>query len=300
MPSCRRNTQQTITRTVAGLCLISLTTLGLTGCGGDENKSPAGTSGKSPAAAKSPSTDSGKKPKTSPKEDGVVSVTGVVKITGSVPELKLLVEKGSEVKDAKVCAAQAIPNESLVVNSENHGVANVFIFLGRAPRGVKTRTPQSPVVIDQKGCRFFPHALLTQTSQTLNAISSDDVAHNIHTFPLRNESINSILQPNDQKGLDIELSFPESQPFKVMCDLHPWMEAYVLALDHPFMAVTDENGKFEIKDLPVGTHQLKIWHEKVGYLEKEYEVTIEKDTPTEIELEYAGDKFATKEISANP
>lgn len=157
--------------------------------------SPTGTANKSPTASISTSMDSGKKPKTSPKQDGVVSVSGVVKITGSVPELKLLVEKGSEVKDAKVCTAQAIPNESLVVNSENYGVANVFVFLGRAPRGVKIRTPKSPVVIDQKGCRFFPHAILTQTSQTLNAISSDDVAQNIHTFPLRNESINSTLQP---------------------------------------------------------------------------------------------------------
>lgn len=308
MPNCRSETQQPIIRTVAGLLLISLTTFGLTGCGGDEKEAPAGTAGQSPVAGESPNLESGNEPKASSEDENVGSVKGVVMFSGQVPELKMLIEQGSEVKDAKVCSVHAIPDESLVVNSENQGVANVFVFLGRAPRGVDTRTPQSPVVIDQKGCRFFPHALLTQTGQTLTAISSDDVAHNIHTFPLRNEPINTIMQANDQKGLNMTLTRPESQPFKVYCDIHPWMAAYVLVLDHPFMAVTDENGEFEIPDLPVGTQNLKIWHERVGFLEKEYEVTIEKDTPTEIELEYAEEKFAAKEIaglksvvfSANP
>jgi hypothetical protein len=48
--------------------------------------------------------------------------------------------------------------------------------------------------------------------------------------------------------------------------IHPWIQGYVWAFDHPLFAVTDANGDFEIKDAPRGTWRLVVWHEKVGYL----------------------------------
>ena len=51
-------------------------------------------------------------------------------------------------------------------------------------------------------------------------------------------------------------------PFK--CDVHGWMNAYVGVVDHPYFAVTDKGGKFELKDLPPGTYTIEAWHEKLG------------------------------------
>jgi hypothetical protein len=51
-------------------------------------------------------------------------------------------------------------------------------------------------------------------------------------------------------------------PFK--CDVHGWMNAYVGVLDHPYFAVSDASGKFEIPKLPAGTYTIEAWHEKLG------------------------------------
>ncbi len=55
-------------------------------------------------------------------------------------------------------------------------------------------------------------------------------------------------------------------PRPVVCNIHPWMKAHLLSLDHPYMAVSGEDGTFEIKNLPAGTNEFQFWHELPGYL----------------------------------
>lgn len=50
------------------------------------------------------------------------------------------------------------------------------------------------------------------------------------------------------------------------CDYHAWMSCYVLLRDNPYMAKTDSNGRFEIRNLPVGEHVFRFWHERIGYV----------------------------------
>jgi hypothetical protein len=47
----------------------------------------------------------------------------------------------------------------------------------------------------------------------------------------------------------------------VKCDVHPWMNAYIHVLDHPYFAVTQQDGTFEIKGLPPGDYEVSVWHE---------------------------------------
>jgi hypothetical protein len=60
-------------------------------------------------------------------------------------------------------------------------------------------------------------------------------------------------------------------PFK--CDVHGWMNAYVGVMDHPFFAVTDDNGGFEIPGLPAGTYTVEAWHEKLGAISQSVTLT---------------------------
>jgi hypothetical protein len=55
------------------------------------------------------------------------------------------------------------------------------------------------------------------------------------------------------------------RPVKLECDIHAWMSAYLLVRDNPYFAVTDKDGKFSIKNLPVGEHTFIAWH-PTGYL----------------------------------
>lgn len=53
-----------------------------------------------------------------------------------------------------------------------------------------------------------------------------------------------------------------------LCNIHPWMRGYVLLRANPYMAKTDANGRFLIRNLPVGEHRFQFWHERTGYLSK--------------------------------
>ncbi|MEZ6060806.1 MAG: carboxypeptidase regulatory-like domain-containing protein [Planctomycetaceae bacterium] len=221
------------------------------------------------------------------------SFSGVILFDGNVVELPPLVAAGAAVKDAEVCSAEPVADESLVVG-ENKGIANVFVYLRRAPKGYKGEAPKEPVVIDQKGCAFVPHAMTIQAGQKVLVKSSDAIQHNLHTVPKRNQSTNLLIKPNEQDGVEIEYRLAEAEPFNVKCDIHAWMSSYHLVLDHPFMAVTDENGKFQIDGLPPGKHEFRVWHERGDVLEKGLKVDVAAGKTEEVTLKYGSDRFPAK------
>jgi hypothetical protein len=280
------------------MCLFALSVIA--GCGGGGEEDTSGTMKPTASGSDKKTSDADSDEKDSDSDDsavaeGIGSVSGTIKVTGDVPELPPLVKKGDpEAKDAEVCAAEAVPNETLVVG-EGNGVANVFVWLRKAPDGApQVETPTEPILYDQKGCQFVPHAVVVQTSQPVKVVSSDAVPHNVHTYPVKNSAVNQIIPPNDKSGLMVEYSDAEITPVRVKCDIHPWMLGWHFPIDHPYVALTDANGNFKIENLPAGTHELRIWHEMDGdggYLEKAYEVTVKADEDTEVNLEYSVSDF---------
>jgi len=223
-------------------------------------------------------------------------LTGSVSFSDDFKALAPLVAKGGSTKDPAVCgASEEIPNEELVVNPENKGIANVFVFLPKAPTGYKPPKADKELIFDQKNCKFLPHSLCIQVGQTVKVLSDDGVPHNTHTFPLRNAGFNQTVSPNDRKGVELKYSKAEKLPIEVKCDFHTWMKAYHLILDHPFMAVSDANGKFEIEGLPAGKHEFTVWHEKKGYLDKKLAVEVKAGESKSVDLKYGAKQFATFE-----
>ncbi len=210
------------------------------------------------------------------------TISGQVVVTGDIPAPILLHAKGAQtVKDTAVCAAADTYKDDLVINPESKGLANVFIYLPKAPKSIHPdlkKPAPAVVVFDQKGCMFTPHAMVVLGGQTVEVISSDAIAHNTHTYPLKNQAINVLVAANTPagKGLAVDYKIGESLPLKVACDFHPWMQAYWMVVDHPYAAVTDKDGKFSIPNLPVGEHEFRVWHERKGYLERKYSVKVQK------------------------
>ena len=110
--------------------------------------------------------------------------------------------------------------------------------------------------------------------QDLNVKFTDEVAHNAHFNPVTNSAVGLIVQPNSPAGINHRYPLPESLPMKVVCDIHPWMDGYWTVLDHPYSAITDKDGRFKLEKLPVGEHTFCVWHERCGYVIREYQVAV--------------------------
>ena len=210
--------------------------------------------------------------------DGYGSITGQFVYDGDAPEPQVAFKKGDPaVKDSNVCCAETKYKNDLLVDPQTKGIANVFIYMREANDihpDLKSSKEQE-VVIDQKGCRYEPHALFARTDQKLVVKSDDPILHNTHTYPIRNQPVNFTLGEKDRVGKVIVHSQSEILPMQVKCDIHPWMTAYLLVLDHPYAAITDSQGKFTIEKLPAGELTFRVWHERVGYIDRKFKVTVE-------------------------
>lgn len=163
-----------------------------------------------------------------------------------------------------------IPEESLVVDAKTHGIANIFVWL-------RTRlTPEQihpNAALDVKalktliydGLHFLPHALLLQTGQKLVIKNVSPNAFAWKVDLLKNGSSSLLLPAN----MDYERTFHHDEflPSQMACAIHPWVSGSILIRDNPYMALTDSEGRFTIKNLPAGEHEFQFWHERSGYLE---------------------------------
>ncbi|MDE3058802.1 MAG: hypothetical protein KGJ59_12685 [Bacteroidota bacterium] len=160
-------------------------------------------------------------------------------------------------------------SEDVIVN-KNGTLKNVFVYLKEGVKG-KYPVPSSPVVLTQEGCMYHPHVFGMQVGQPLEIVNDDQTLHNIHALPKNNTPFN-VGQP--LKGMKTTKTFDKSEVMvKFKCDVHNWMSAYCGVLDHPFFAVSDENGNFDIKNVPPGTYTVEAWHEKYGVQDMKVTVT---------------------------
>jgi len=143
-------------------------------------------------------------------------------------------------------------------------LGNVYVYIKSGMEGSNFAVPATPVILDQKGCRYEPHVLALMAGQTLRVLNSDPTMHNVHAQP--NAPSNSQWNMSQMpKGAPIETTFHDPEvmmPFK--CNQHPWMKAFVNVAANPFYAVSDSNGNFEIKGLPPGEYTIAAVHEAAG------------------------------------
>ena len=181
-------------------------------------------------------------------------------------------------KDVQFCGKFGLVDEEMVV--KNGAVQNVLVFAY-----TKDKTPpphpdyaknlSEKVTLDNKGCRFEPRICCLRPAQTLVLKNSDSVGHNTN-YNVRDAGAGNPLIP---AGASVDVHFDREGTFpggQVSCNIHPWMKAYIVVRDTPYMAVSDEKGEILIKNLPVGEWTFQIWHE-TGYVE----TPIVKGTPVE-------------------
>ena len=238
-------------------CLLLLTafTLSLAACGGKEEEEEEAP----PKAAATTTTSTSAAPAASAAAPaGGATVSGKVSFAGSAPQLDQIKMDA----DAYCKAAHSTPVYSQEVEVNGNGtLKDVLVYVKSGVSG-SYPTPSSAVVLDQKGCQYHPHIFGIQAGQPLKIVNSDGTLHNIHALPKTNAEFN-IGQPFQNMTTEKKFDKPE-MPVRFKCDVHKWMGAYCGVFNHPFFAVTNDQGTFEIKGLPPGNYVIEAWQEKYG------------------------------------
>jgi plastocyanin len=189
------------------------------------------------------------------------TVRGTIHFTGAAPapvEIDMGMDPGCTLANPQKNFSQQF------VVSGKGALANVYVYIKEGLEGQNFEVPASPVILDQKGCRYEPHVLALMAGQTLRVLNDDPTMHNVHAQPNApsNPQWNMSQMP---KGAPIEKTFHDPEVMMpIKCNQHPWMKAYVNVAANPFYAVSDANGNFEIKGLPPGQYTIAAAHEALG------------------------------------
>jgi len=203
------------------------------------------------------------------------SISGTVKFKGTAPAPKKLEVS----KDKEVCGKTPKVDQSLVVNNGN--LANAVVTITDIKTGKKIDAKK--VTLDQKGCEYQPHVLAFPVGTTVEILNPDGILHNVHSYSKVNSPFN-MAQPKFKKTLDVKIDKPEA--IEVKCDVHGWMQGWLVATESPYVAVTDNSGNFKLTDVPPGSYTVEVWHEKLG--KNTQKVTVKAKEDAKVSFEVAG------------
>jgi hypothetical protein len=209
------------------------------------------------------------------------SISGTIRFTGKRPARKTI-DMSNDPACVEAHHGKAF-DESLVV-APGGAVANAFVYVKQGLEGKRFETPSTPVVMDQRGCWFRPRILGIQTNQAMQVVNSDPVTHNIHPMAEINREWNHSQGAGDDP-LTRRFIKPEVM-IRVKCNIHSWMRAYIGVLEHPYFAVSKEDGTFRIGNLPPGTYTVAVWHETLGI--QEQQVTVAPHSNTMVNQTFKG------------
>jgi plastocyanin len=152
--------------------------------------------------------------------------------------------------------------------SPQRGLRNAVVSLTAPPPDVPWRFSAAPVFLDQQQCVFIPRVTLVPAGGTVEFLNSDRLLHNIHST----SRANTVFNRTQPKGRTIPITFAKPEIVRIGCDLHGWMRAWVVVMEHPFYAVTGAAGDFVLDGLPPGKYVLNVWHETLGTVTKDVTV----------------------------
>lgn len=189
-------------------------------------------------------------------------LSGKVTLVGNPPEMKQV----SGIAAVPQCAQlhkDPVFEETVIVGDKGE-LANVIVFIKEAkPGDLKGPALTTPAKLNQKGCMYSPHVLAVELGQPVLVINSDPFLHNVHCDAKANKPFNFVQVTVGQNQLE---PFKAEETLQIKCDVHPWMRTIVRVFDHPYFAVTGEEGKFTIdtKAIKDGSYLVCAWHELFG------------------------------------
>jgi len=182
------------------------------------------------------------------------TISGRITYDGTPPKP----EKVTITQDPATCGTSRELDELQV--SPSGGVKETVVYLVDIKSGKKMDFPAKPV-LDQKGCRYEPHVQIVAKNSSLEVKNSDPILHNIHSYQ-EGRTILNIAEP--KQGMTVDKKMTKAGGESLKCDIHNFMRGAIFVAENPYAAVTDAEGKYEIKDVPPGTYQIATFQEVAG------------------------------------
>jgi plastocyanin len=161
-----------------------------------------------------------------------------------------------------------------VVTGSGGTLKNAFVYVKSGLPDKTWPAPSTPVLLDQKGCMYSPHVVAVMAGQNIEVKNSDQTNHNIHPLPKVNQEWNESQAPGSDPKMRTFAREEMDPPIAVKCNVHPWMRSYIAVMNHPFFAVTGDDGTYTIKGLPPGTYTITVWHEKLAPTGMDQQITV--------------------------
>ena len=189
-------------------------------------------------------------------EQGVVTVH--VLYRGTIPppiDMKVT-------RDPEICGT-TVSTQSLTVHSPSGGLKDAVVMIEGIHAPGKEPALMSPMVLSNSRCSFLPHVMALQTGSPLEIHNLDPIPHNTHITNEVRTFINVAMVANARP---VARKVVTPGLYRVQCDAHKFMRAYIMASEHPYFGVTDERGDTRILNVPAGKHDISVWHERLGQL----------------------------------
>lgn len=283
-------------RAIAGISTALLWTLAAASCNQSAAPQPAApTAATEPVPAARPAAPTPPAPPTLPPapQTGAV-ITGRALFVGKLPAAAPQ-PRGSD----PFCAALTLPDDSLVVDASG-GLRSVLVRVVEAAGGPYA-PPAEPVLVTQAQCRYKPRVVGAVRGQSVLISNSDGTLHNVHALVSGTTVLNQIQINAEAPRIDLRplsAAAAANNPLQLRCDVHPWMAAYLWVLEHPFFAVTADDGSFAIKNLPTGQYTLEAWHERLGTRRTRLTVSAAEKSPEKIEFRFTLEPDAASPAAA--
>jgi hypothetical protein len=189
-------------------------------------------------------------------------------------------------KDPQICGEGTREVPFVRVNGD--AMLDAVVYLDKVKEGKPFPAELKTLKINQEKCTFAPYLSVMANGGTLTAVNSDHTLHNIHTYELIGKARRTVLNVSQPKAGDEvtkKIKLRRGVSMKVECDAHDFMHAFVFVGHNPYFAVVDDNGKFEISDVPPGKYKIKVWHGLLGEVDGG-EIEVKAGGATTVDMSY--------------